>query len=87
MSLLDVNNSELDMTAIWSEYDKLEADLEENLNQIDQIYREFNWVEQKVSRKAIMAVQAAWLWWILAINLLWIYTVQDQKKILRICYY
>ena len=93
MSLLDYQNvlgDEDDNYQIntWNEYDKLDAELQQSLLEINQICSQFSQSEEKnttCSRLHQMAVGSAWIWWILAINLFWIQINMSNCQRLRIC--
>ena len=98
MSLLDNTGNDI---AIWNEYEKLDAELHQSLLEIDRICSEFtnynsidnnrlenNRLENNRlldEEQTLMAVGAAWLWWILAVNLMQIHIYHQNKNRLLIC--
>jgi hypothetical protein len=95
MSLLDYVGNDI---AIWNEYEKLDAELHQSLLEIDRICSEFTdnvWFtdyDGVTNNKGLidkehtlMAVGAAWLWWILAVNLMQINIYHQNKNRLLIC--
>ena len=92
MSLLDsvVNDTSLESLnecAIWNEYEKLDAELHQSMLEIDRICTEFRDGENFYGcrEKTLMAVGAAWLWWILAVNLMQINISYQNQNRLLIC--
>jgi len=86
MSLLDYDCG--DDFNTWNEYEKLDEELQKSLLEINHICSHFTdaVVESKChSRKYQMAIGSAWIWWILAINLLWIQVNVSNCQRLRIC--
>lgn len=94
MSLLDLEDGpslDFEFGNMWQEYEILEADLNKNLLEIEEIIcrKEMSVSHQLVdnSLQSNLAVGAALIWWYVAINLLWINIYHQENKRLRICWY
>ena len=92
MSLLDIQdfeNKEVENETMWQEYDKLDADVNQNLLEIDAILATCQGSVGKYHNqdKSIMAVGAALIWWNLAIYILSTHSYLENKNRLMICWY
>ena len=90
MSLLDYQSvmSDEDDFNTWNEYEKLDRELQKSLLEINQICSQVSQQELEkntCSKLHLMAVGSAWIWWILAINMLWIQINMSTCQRLRIC--
>ena len=94
MSLLDVRDdgngnelSYLENEEMWNEYEKLDADVNQNLLEIDAILDSCVVKYNGGVDEAYLAVGASLIWWNLAIYLLSIHFYLENKNRLMICGY
>lgn len=87
MSLLDYDWGDGDILHTWNEYEKLDEELQKSLLEINHICSHFTdaVVESKYESGKYQMIISAWIWWILAINLLWIQVSLQNYHRLRIC--
>ena len=97
MSLLDLQEENFiygELDTMWKEYDELEADVNRNLSEIEQMIEKAHTEADAylnnslVLLKSKIAIGAALMWWILAVNFLWIsVTNQHSRPLLCITWY
>ena len=88
-----INSTEINLDYNWEEYDELDAELQKSLQEIDkmclEVVDEVDNLNQLVENNKLyqdyVAVHCAWIWWILAINVLWIHQGMKNQNRLRIC--
>ena len=97
MSLLDLQEENFiyeELDTMWKEYDELEADVCKNLSDIEEMIENAHLEADAylnnslVLLKSKIAVGATFVWWILAVNYMWIVTAhQHSQPLLCITWY